>query len=587
MNNTTDHAANNITVKTPWKDYLGDVPMHLEYFDGSMFEAVENVARKYPNAVAFDFMGKSTTYRSLVREIENCAKALKTIGVREGDKVTIAMPNCPQAIYMFYAVNLVGGIANMIHPLSAEKEIEFYLNESESVTAITLDQFYHKFERIRENTKVINIIIASVKDALSKPIRAGYMLTEGRKIAKIPEDAPVIMWKDFMRLSRSCFYKTFKVKRTGSDPAVILYSGGTTGTTKGIVLTNLNFNALAAQIVATNPMFRPGDRMLSAMPLFHGFGLGVCIHSMLANGGRCILIPRFTAKSYAKQIVKYKCNFIAGVPTLYEALLRLPSMDGANLSSLKGVFSGGDSLSIELKKKFDKFLYDHNATVQVREGYGTTETVTACCLTPTHMFKEGSIGLPFPDTYIKIVEPGTDREVPYGTEGEILLAGPTVMKEYMKHPEETAQTLRTHADGLTWVYTGDLGVMDEQGFIYFRGRAKRMIISSGYNVYPGQIENILDAHDAVQMSCVIGVPDAYKMQKVKAFVKLKDGAAATEETKRDILDYCARHVAKYAMPYDIEFRDDMPKTLVGKVAYRVLEEEELAKLKAAENENKE
>ena len=587
MNNMTDHAANSITVKTPWKDYLGDVPMHLEYFDGSMFEAVENVARKYPNVVAFDFMGKSTTYRSLVREIENCAKALKTIGVREGDKVTIAMPNCPQAIYMFYAVNLVGGIANMIHPLSAEKEIEFYLNESESVTAITLDQFYHKFERIRENTKVINIIIASVKDALSKPIRAGYMLTEGRKIAKIPEDAPVIMWKDFIRLSHSCFYKTYKVKRTGSDPAVILYSGGTTGTTKGIVLTNLNFNALAAQIVATNPMFRPGDRMLSAMPLFHGFGLGVCIHSMLANGGRCILIPRFTAKSYAKQIVKYKCNFIAGVPTLYEALLRLPSMDGANLSSLKGVFSGGDSLSIELKKKFDKFLYDHNATVQVREGYGTTETVTACCLTPTHMFKEGSIGLPFPDTYIKIVEPGTDREVPYGTEGEILLAGPTVMKEYMKHPEETAQTLRTHADGLTWVYTGDLGVMDEQGFIYFRGRAKRMIISSGYNVYPGQIENVLDAHDAVQMSCVIGVPDAYKMQKVKAFVKLKDGAAATEETKQDILDYCARHVAKYAMPYDIEFRDDMPKTLVGKVAYRVLEEEELAKLKAAENENKE
>ncbi|MDD5808849.1 MAG: AMP-binding protein [Oscillospiraceae bacterium] len=587
MSNMTDHAANSITVKTPWKDYLGDVPMHLEYFDGSMFEAVENVAKKYPNAVAFDFMGKSTTYRSLVREIENCAKALKTIGVREGDKVTIAMPNCPQAIYMFYAVNLVGGIANMIHPLSAEKEIEFYLNESESVTAITLDQFYHKFERIRENTKVINIIIASVKDALSKPIRAGYMLTEGRKIAKIPEDAPVITWKDFMRLSHSCFYKTYKVKRTGSDPAVILYSGGTTGTTKGIVLTNLNFNALAAQIVATNPMFRPGDRMLSAMPLFHGFGLGVCIHSMLANGGRCILIPRFTAKSYAKQIVKYKCNFIAGVPTLYEALLRLPSMDGANLSSLKGVFSGGDSLSIELKKKFDKFLYDHNATVQVREGYGTTETVTACCLTPTHMFKEGSIGLPFPDTYIKIVEPGTDREVPYGTEGEILLAGPTVMKEYMKHPEETAQTLRTHADGLTWVYTGDLGVMDEQGFIYFRGRAKRMIISSGYNVYPGQIENVLDAHDAVQMSCVIGVPDAYKMQKVKAFVKLKDDAAATEETKRDILDYCARHVAKYAMPYDIEFRDDMPKTLVGKVAYRVLEEEELAKLKTAENENKE
>ena len=572
-----------ITAKTPWAGHLGGLPMHLDYFEGSMFEAVKKIADQYPDNVAFDFMGSPTTYRRLIQQVEQCAKALKTIGVREGDKVTIAMPNCPQAIFMFYAVNLVGGIANMIHPLSAEKEIEFYLNESESVTAITLDQFYDKFENVRQNTKVVNIIIASVKDELSKPIKAGYMLTEGRKIKKIPDDAPVIRWKDFMRLSRACFYN-YAVPRKGDDPAVILYSGGTTGTTKGIVLTNRNFNALGQQVIATNPMFRVGDKMLAAMPLFHGFGLGVCIHTMLSQGGRCILIPRFTAQSYAKQITKYQCNFIAGVPTLYEALLRLPSMEGADLSCLKGVFSGGDSLSIELKKKFDKFLYDHKAVIQVREGYGTTETVTACCLTPPHMFKEGSIGLPFPDTYIKIVKPGTDEELPYGEEGEILLAGPTVMKEYMNHPEETAQTLRTHADGLTWVYTGDLGTMDSEGFIYFRGRAKRMIISSGYNVYPSQLENILDAHEYVQMSCVIGVPDPYKMQKVKAFVKLSPDVPANEETKKELLDYCRKHIAKYAMPYDIEFREDMPKTLVGKVAYRVLEEEELSRIKAQEEE---
>ena len=565
-----------ITAKTPWANHLGGMPMHLDYFEGSMIAAVEAVAEKYPDNVAFDFMGKSTTYKGMVREIHRCARALKTIGVREGDKVTIALPNCPQAIYMFYAVNLVGGIANMIHPLSAEKEIEFYLNESESVTAITLDQFYNKFENVRENTKVVNIIIASVKDALSTPIKAGYMLTEGRKIKRIPRDAPVIRWKEFMELSKACFYR-YRVDRQSDDPAVILYSGGTTGTTKGIVLTNKNFNALGQQVLAANPMFSVGDRMLAAMPLFHGFGLGVCIHTMLSQGGRCILIPRFTAESYAKQIVKYLCNFIAGVPTLYEALLRLPSMDGADLSSLKGVFSGGDSLSIELKKKFDKFLADHNASIQVREGYGTTETVTACCLTPPHMYKEGSIGLPFPDTYIKIVEPGTDRELPYGEEGEILLAGPTVMKEYAGHPEETAQTLRAHADGLTWVYTGDLGTMDEEGFIFFRGRAKRMIITSGYNVYPGQLENILDAHEKVQMSCVIGIPDPYKMQKVKAFVKLVPGTPATDATRNELLDYCRKHIAKYAMPYDIEFREDMPKTLVGKVAYRQLEEEELTR----------
>ena len=289
-----------ITAKTPWAPFVGDVPLHLDYFEGSMFDKVAAVAARYPNNVAFDFMGRSTTYKQLIREIERCAKALKTIGVREGDKVTIAMPNCPQAIYMFYAVNLVGGIANMIHPLSAEKEIEFYLNESESVTAITLDQFYHKFESIRENTKVVNIIIASVKDALSKPVRAGYMLTEGRKIRKIPKEAPVIRWKEFMHLAEHCFYNNYKVQRKSEDPAVILYSGGTTGTTKGIVLTNKNFNALSQQIVATNPMFRPGDKMLSAMPLFHGFGLGVCIHSQLPSNS-------FTGKS-KKTLVCHKAG---------------------------------------------------------------------------------------------------------------------------------------------------------------------------------------------------------------------------------------------------------------------------------------
>ncbi len=576
-----------ITERIPWAKASenSDIPLTLEYFDGSMSDAIEEMAKKYPMSVAFDFMGRSTTYRRMVDEINKCARALRTIGVRENDCVTIAMPNCPQAIFLFYAVNRIGAIANMIHPLSAEKEIENYLNMSNSVVAVTLDQFYDKFERIRANTNVINIIIASIKDELSRPIRAGYMLTEGRRIKKIPEDAPVIRWNQFMNLAKSGFYN-YRKERKAEDPAVILYSGGTTGTTKGIVLTNRNFNALAAQIVATNPMYRQGDKMLAAMPLFHGFGLGVCIHSMLANGGRCILIPRFTAKSYAKQIVKYKCNFIAGVPTLFEALLRISSMEGKDLSFLKGVFSGGDSLSIELKKKFDRFLLDHNATIQVREGYGTTETVTACCLTPPFMYKEGSIGIPFPDTFIKIVEPDTDNEVPYGEEGEILLAGPTAMDRYWENPEETAQTLRkSETDGLTWVHTGDLGLMDDEGFVYFKGRSKRMIISSGYNIYPAQLENILDAHEDVQMSCVIGVPDPYRMQKVKAFVTLKPGIEASEAVKADIMAHCKKYMAKYALPYDIEFRDDMPKTLVGKVAYRVLEEEELNKIKAQE-ENK-
>ena len=564
-------------VKTPWMPFMNGIPAQLDYFEGSMCEAVENIAEKYPNVIAYDFMGSHTNYRRCVEEIHACARALRAAGVKENDRVTIAMPNAPQAVSMFYAVNMVGAIANMIHPLSAEGEIEFYLNDSRSVAALTLDQFYGKFANIRKNTPALKtLIVASIKDALNPVMKLGYALTEGKKVPKLPEDGDYITWKQFIANGKQ-FTGDPRVKRVGEQPAVILYSGGTTGVTKGILLSNLNFNALGAQIIATNPIYSVGDKMLAIMPMFHGFGLGVSIHSMLVNGGRCVLVPRFTPQTYAELLRKHKPNFIAGVPTLYEALLRLDGLGDLDLSCLKGMFSGGDSLPVELKKRIDAFLKDHKATIEVREGYGTTECVTASCLTPSGLAREGSIGIPFPDTYYKIVMPGTEIEVPYGQEGEICLAGPTVMMEYVNHPQETADTLRKHADGLTWVHTGDLGVMDKDGYIYFRQRIKRMIVTSGYNVYPSQIEGILDKNECVHMSCVIGVKDPYKMQKVKAFIVLKPGFEPTDETREKIMDYCRKHIAKYALPYEIEFRDELPKTLVGKVAYRILEEEEAKK----------
>ena len=559
-------------VRTPWYAKMGVVPCHLEYQQCSMEEAVEKIAEKYPKLTAYNFLGTNTKYPDLVKEIRACAAALKACGVRPGEKVTICLPNMPMAIAMFYGVNMIGAIANMIHPLSAEGEIEFYLNDSESVAAITVDMFYQKFENIRRNTpKLKTMIVCSIKDGLNPLMKVGSQLTKGRKIAPLPKDGSYLTWKEFLAKGKGM--TDVRVSRAANDPAVILYSGGTTGVTKGILLSNLNFNALGAQIIATNPMFAPGDKMLAIMPMFHGFGLGVSIHSMLVNGGQCILVPQFTPKTYAELLRKHHPNFIAGVPTLYEALLRIDGLEKLDLSCLKGVFSGGDSLSVELKKRFDAFLHDHGAKISVREGYGTTECVTASCLTPIDEFREGSIGIPFPDTYYKIVKVGTEEEVPYGTEGEICLAGPTVMLKYVNHPEETANTRRVHADGMTWIHTGDLGMMDSDGFVYFRQRIKRMIITSGYNVYPSQIENILDAHEYVHMSCVIGVKDPYKMQKVKAFVMLKPGIEPSDAIKKELLDYCRTKIARYAMPYDIEFRAELPKTLVGKVAYRVLEQE--------------
>lgn len=566
------------TVRTPWLSSKDpEVAEHLNYSQLSLSGRVQEIVDQYPEYIAYEFMGKNTTYARMWEKIVNCAKSLKALGIREGDRVTICMPNTPQAVCMFYAINMVGAIANMIHPLSAESEIAFYLRDSESVAALTLDQFYPKFESVCKAVDLPHLIVTSVKDELKPVMKVGYALTSGRKLPRVSTRGNVITWKDFLK--RGEHVEIYQQRRKAADPAVILYSGGTTGVNKGILLSNLNFNALAAQIVATNPFFRPGDTMLAIMPIFHGFGLGVSIHSMLANGGHCILVPRFTPQIYADLLKKHQPNLIAGVPSLYEAVLRLKGLDKLDLSCLKGVFSGGDSLSIELKKRFDQFLRQHGAQVTVREGYGTTECVTASCLTPIHKQKEGSIGIPFPDTYYKIVRPGTTEEVPYGQEGEICLTGPTMMLQYVNHPEETASTMQRHADGLTWVHTGDLGVMDEEGFIYFRQRIKRMIVTNGYNVYPSQLENILDGHEYVQISCVIGVPDPIKIQKVKAFVVLKSGYVPTEACKKTLLEYCRKHIARYALPYDIEFRDDLPKTLVGKVAYRKLEEEELAKIK--------
>ncbi|MDO4733642.1 MAG: AMP-binding protein [Lachnospiraceae bacterium] len=563
-------------VKAPWKDHMGDLPFHLEYFQGTLYEAVKKTVQEYPDNIALTFMGKNISYRKMLSEIQRCARSFKMCGVRKGDRVTIAMPNCPQAIYAFYALSCIGAIANMVHPLSAEKELEFYLKNSGSRVAVTLDQFYGKFAAVIDHTEVESLIIARIVDELPLPLRGPYMLTEGRKIPSIPKDAPILWWNEFLNIGRRCHWR-YETHTEPNDTAVILYSGGTTGTTKGIELTNLNFNASGKEIVGVNQMFRPGDRMLAAMPIFHGFGLSVCIHSMMIHGGRSILVPRFTAASYAKLIVRYRCNFLAGVPTLYEALTRLPEMKNADLSCLKGVFSGGDTLSIALKRKFDEFLEDHGAVIQVREGYGATETVGACCLTPPTLHKEGSIGVPFPDTYFKIVNPETGEEQPYGEEGEILISGPTVMKGYFNDPVETEKALKYHGDGLRWLYTGDLGVMDEDGFVYFRGRSKRMIVSSGYNIYPAQMENVLDANKMIRKSCVIGVPDDYRMHKVKAFVVLEPGYQANEETWLKLMAYCKKNFAKYAMPYDIEFRDELPTTLIGKVAYRVLEEEEREK----------
>ncbi len=547
---------------------------HLEYPSLTMFGMVQRIAGQYPKEPAFEFYDKKTSYSTFINRIERAARAFTAAGIRQGDAVTICMPNTPQALDCFYALDRIGAIANMVHPLSAEEEITFYLDISESKMILTVDLFYEKIDLARRRADhPVTVLVARMQDELPPHLALVYLLRKGGAFLKYPNTENAVLWKSFLKKGNP----NIPLPEVEFDPqrtSVILYSGGTTGTPKGICLTDLNFNACAMQArEAIGIEFKAGLSMLSCMPMFHGFGLGINIHTVLIHGACCILMPTFTNKTYAGMLRKKHPSFIAGVPTIFEALLHLNELDGENLSFLQGMFCGGDSLSIELKKEIDAFLKAHGSSIQVREGYGLTECVTASCLTPKTEYREGSIGIPFPDTLYEIVKPGTEEILPPGEQGEIILRGPTVMTHYLKNEEETAQTLRRLYDGNIWLYTGDIGKKDEDGFIYFIQRAKRIIITNGYNVYPSQIENILDGMPEVAYSCVIGIPDRRRMQRVRAYVVLNDGVPSSEETLASIRDQLKKKVSAYALPKEIIVRRELPRTLVNKVHYRLLEEE--------------
>ena len=547
-------------------------PVSHPYPETTMFGAVAATAKRLPDAPALNFMGKYTTYKTFIEKIEMAAGAFLKAGIKKDDVVTICMPNTPQGVICLYALNRIGAIANMVHPLSSGKNITFYLDYSESKMILTLDQFYTKVEKaVKEADHDVKIIVARIQEELPLVKAVAFKYLKNRENLKYPGKDGLV-WSDFIKTGKGV--KLPEIEFDKNKAAVILYSGGTSGTPKGIYLSDWNFNCLGMQvgeISGCNIDF--GCKFLSVMPIFHGFGLGIGIHTVLENGAMCILIPQFTKESYAKDVLKHKPNFIAGVPTLYEALLKVDIFDGADLSFLIGVFSGGDALSPELKKRADQFFKEHNANLQIREGYGLTECVTASCVTPNDKAKVGSIGLPLRDMQYRIVEPGTFNFLPDGEMGEIIISGPTLMLGYKDAEEENAKTIRTDENGTRWLFTGDAGYMDEEGYVYFKQRMKRMIVTSGYNVYPSHIENIIDKHPDVDYCCVIGVKDPYKMQRVRAYVVLNKGAEESDATKQSILAHCKEYLDVFERPKEIIFRDELPKTLVGKVAYRYLEEE--------------
>ena len=577
------------TIKAPWRKFYGEEKSHLEYPDFSAYKLIEYTASKHLNNISYNYYGNKKTYHEFLKQIDEVARSMKAIGVKHKDVVSICMPNTPEGIISFYAVNKIGAIASMIHPLSAENEIKHYLNISKTEWLIAIDFTYDKISKILAETKVKKVITVSVAESMPPLVRSIYNasntttnLTKALKSLNpmhyinsdaLDKKAKKIGWKEFLKVGKD-YTKEIDDDFKGKDIAAVLYSGGTTGTPKGVKLTNLNLNASAMQNFEHVACLRDKDKVLAIMPIFHGFGLSVCIHCVQYFGGTSILLPQFNAKTFDKIMKKYEPNVIVGVPTLFEAMLGNKNFHHMKLDYLTCVISGGDSLSTDLKQRFDEWLEKHHSSATIREGYGLTECCAASCFTPLHYYRPGSIGIPYPDTYYKIVEDGTEREVPYGTSGEIVIHGPTVMDGYIRNRKETKQTLRKHKDGRVWLHTGDEGMMDKDGFVYFKGRLKRMIITSGYCVYPNNIENVIDSHPDVKMSCVIGIPHPYKVTVAKAFVVLRDGVEATDDVLASIKNLVEKNLARFSWPYEYEFRDELPKTLVGKIAYNVLIHEE-------------
>ncbi len=569
INKVINDLIDKINSKEPWYKYY-DNTKKINYPDLTLFELINKTAESYPYNFAYEYYGKKVTYKEFIIKIKKMASSLTELGVKEGDRVTICMPNTPAAIITFYAINMIGATANMIHPLSSKNEIELYLKESNSKYILTIDLVYDKLMQVIDNTSIEKIIVSSVSDDMSNFKRAIYWFFSGRK-NKIEKNERAIFYNNLKKMG--IYFKEFTpCHRKPNDEAVILYSGGTTGDPKGIILTNRNFNALAMQCHIMCDPSKAGDSILSIMPIFHGFGLGVSIHTPLYIGMKVILVPEFNPKKFANLIKKHRPNFITGVPTLYEALVK-SKLGKRDLSNLTCVVSGGDILDPEFKKIVDKYLYEHGSHAKIRCGYGLTESTGACCLNPRFEYRPNSIGIPLPDMNFKIVEVGTTKEIAPNTEGEICISGPTVMKGYLNNKEETNKVLKRHQDGLLWLHTGDIGSIDEDGFVYFKQRLKRLIISSGYNIYPSYVENIILKNKYVDTCAIIGIPHPYKKQAVKAYIVLKEDIKLTNSIKKQIKKYCEENLARYSWPYEYEYRQELPKTLVGKISYKELNNE--------------
>ena len=550
-------------------NYIDKLPKDIEYFNGGLYDAVYEASCKWPHNPALDYFGTQITYRDLIKKINKVAAALKAIGAERGDRITVCMPNTPEAVYMFYAINEIGAVANMIHPLSSEKEIEEYLNQAGSRIMLCIDITYPKVEAIIKNTAVEQLVVVSATRSMDFLVNAVYKLTKGRK-NHIKKSQRIITWGRF--LSKANKYIGNPHTRVDStDDAVIMYSGGTTGKPKGIVLSNLNFNAQALGAKYLVPeLIKSEHSFLTFLPNFHAFGLGVCMHLPLYFGCRVVLIPQFNARKLKQYIKKYKINILVGVPTVFDYLTKI-KFSKNDLRGIKGVVSGGDMISMSSKERINEFLKEHGSKALMENGYGLTEASGGFIFSPRSVAEDpDAIGYPIPDNEVIIVDLKTGKEAKTGEDGEIVVRGLSVMKRYLNNPEETEKAF-IKVGTKKYLRTGDIGYVDEQGVFHFRSRLKRMIISNGYNIYPANIEDVTLKCNAVASCAAVGREDKLRGEKIVVFAVLKEGTSE-RAARKELNGIYHKYLAKYETPREIRFLPELPKTKLAKVDFKALEQ---------------
>ena len=547
----------------PWLRYYDRMPEHLEYYNGSMYDKVSDIAIQYPNNYALEFFDKVYTYKAFIKKVDKLAVALKELNVVENECVTICMPNIPEAIFLIYAVNKIGAICNIIHPLSKKKDIKAAMDDVNSTVLFATDVSYKEIEDLKIKTCVMCNVCNSMNGILSTL----YTL-KNRNNMKYKEG--IIHWRDFVKLGNNTV-NTF-VNRSKNDPAVIIYSGGTTGKTKGIILSNLCFNSISKQCEYVCKEAKPGNSILSALPIFHGFGLCVCIHVPLSIGLKCILIPKIDMKKINKTIKNKEPNLLPVIPSMLNYITNNKPLGKKSFESVKVILSGGDYLSDELREKTIKYFRSCGSIAKIQIGYGLSEATAFVSASCESIKDTNNIGIPNPDNIIKIFEPETDIEKGYDEIGEICVKGPSVMLGYVNEDEETAKVLRAHYDGETWLHTGDLGSMSKDGVLHYSSRLKRMIISNGYNIYPLELEDIICKCKYVDSCVVVGVRHKIKQEVAKAVIVLKKEYKLDSKVEYEVKKYCAKNIPKYEAPSIFEFRESLPITKIGKINYRALEE---------------